>query len=104
MPVERVIYLPEAVIEDLLGRRLVRDVPQLFEYNGGLYRARPQGSVAARWRGAVRAGGAAAPQAPARAQAPARRLSGKIDRQHTRRHAMALFAGLDSPARTEAWA
>ncbi len=42
MPVERVIYLPEAVIEDLLGRRLVRDVPQLFEYNGGLYRARPK--------------------------------------------------------------
>jgi hypothetical protein len=42
VPVERVIYLPEAVIEDLLGRRLVRDVPQLFEYNGGLYRARPK--------------------------------------------------------------
>ncbi|MGO8779255.1 MAG: hypothetical protein ACLQKK_10145 [Rhodomicrobium sp.] len=42
MPVERVIYLPEAVIEDLLGRRLVRDVPQLFEYNGALYRARPK--------------------------------------------------------------
>ena len=42
MPDERVIYLPEAVIEDLLGRRLVRDVPQLFEYNGGLYRAGPR--------------------------------------------------------------
>ncbi len=42
MPDERVIYLPEAVIEDLLGRRLPRDVPQLFEYNGGLYRARPK--------------------------------------------------------------
>ncbi len=42
MPVERAMYLPEAVIEDLLGRRLVRDVPQLFEYNGGLYRAGPK--------------------------------------------------------------
>jgi hypothetical protein len=40
MPGERVIYLPEAVIEDLLGRRLAQAIGQEFEYNGQRYRAR----------------------------------------------------------------
>ena len=36
----RVIFLPEAVIEDHLGKALPQSVGQEFEYNGQRYRVR----------------------------------------------------------------
>jgi YD repeat-containing protein len=37
---QNVIYLPEAVVEDLLGRRLPASIGQEFDYNGQRYRVR----------------------------------------------------------------
>jgi YD repeat-containing protein len=37
---QQVIYLPEAVVEDLLGKRLPASVGIEFDYNGQRYRVR----------------------------------------------------------------
>ncbi len=40
MSQERVVYLPEVIVEEHLGRRLPEAAGQEFEYNGHRYRVR----------------------------------------------------------------
>ena len=40
MSQERVVYLPEVIVEEHLGRRLPEAIGQEFEYNGHRYRVR----------------------------------------------------------------
>ena len=45
MSQERVVYLPEIIVEEHLGRRLPEAIGQEFEYNGHRYRVRQRDSL-----------------------------------------------------------